>query len=62
MGSFAVWLNSRLKEVNVDESVFGEYILSILSEDDDLESKKTSMTDLLQDLLEVFQNPIILKI
>lgn len=56
--SFNVWLNSRLKELSVDESVFGDYISSIVDDDCDLETKKTSLTDLLQDLLEVLLLPL----
>lgn len=53
MGSFNSWLNSRLKELQVDESVFGGYIESIVESDDDLESKKNSISDLCTDLMVV---------
>lgn len=49
---FQVWLNSRLKEMKVDENVFGDYIEGIVNSDDDFESKKTALNDLLMDLLE----------
>ncbi|KAL5281308.1 CCDC43 family protein [Megaselia abdita] len=52
MATFAVWLNSRLNSLNVDGDVFGDYIISIVDCDDDLETKNTSITDLLKDLLE----------
>lgn len=53
MDEFNKWLNTRLKELQVDENVFGSYIESIVTSDDDLELKRTSISDLLMDLLEV---------
>lgn len=37
---FRVWLSDRLKRLNLDEEVLGEYIAGILDSDDSSEEEK----------------------
>jgi hypothetical protein len=45
---FKTWLNSKLKQLKIDESVFGAYIISILEEEDE---KYTALEGLFEELM-----------
>lgn len=52
--SFVKWLNKKLQELNTDESVFGEYILSILEGDESREEKRESLEGILSAIIVSF--------
>lgn len=45
---FQTWLNLKLKQLKIDESVFGSYIISILEEEDE---KYSALEGLFQELM-----------
>ena len=56
---FNVWLCSRLKSLNLDEEVLGEYISGILDEDDSShEEKQDALQETLEGMMEMPDNSI----
>lgn len=49
--NFVKWLSNKLRELNTDESVFGEYILSILEGDESIEEKRESLEGILSAII-----------
>lgn len=55
---FTVWLHAKLRELNTDESVFGEYIIGILDDDDDTAAAADEKRDGLHEILsQIVEDP-----
>lgn len=48
---FTKWLNTKLRELNTDESVFSAYIIGILEGDDPIEEKTTALEEILSEII-----------
>lgn len=49
---FIIWLDTKLKELNTDETVFGSYIRGILDGDDTSEEKYEALQGILAEIIE----------
>lgn len=49
---FPQWLNTKLQELNADETVFGSYIQGILDSDESSEEKNEALQSILSELVE----------
>lgn len=49
---FSNWLNSKLQELNADETVFGSYIQGILDGDETLEEKNEALQGILSEFVQ----------
>lgn len=48
---FTEWLNKKLRELNADENVFGEYIISILEDDDTADERQEALEGILSAMI-----------
>lgn len=48
---FTTWLNSKLRELNTDETVFGSYIIGILEGDETPDEKREGLEGILSEIL-----------
>lgn len=48
---FTSWLNTKLRELNTDESVFGSYITSILEGDETNEEKHEALEEIISQII-----------
>lgn len=55
---FPQWLNSKLQELNADETVFGSYIQGILDSDETSEEKNEDLQGILSEFVESVSYPI----
>lgn len=55
---FPQWLNSKLQELNADETVFGSYIQGILDSDETSEEKNEALQGILSEFVESVSYPI----
>ncbi|XP_055379252.1 coiled-coil domain-containing protein 43 [Condylostylus longicornis] len=60
MDDFKEWLISKLKPLEIDESVFGEYIIGILEDNDNENEKVESLEGILPEMSELIKE-IVLK-
>lgn len=49
---FSDWLGNKLKDLNTDENVFGDYITGILDGDETTDEKNEALQDLLGEIVE----------
>lgn len=49
--AFKQWLTTKLKSLNTDESVFGEYILGILEGDETKDEKREALEGILSAII-----------
>ncbi|XP_044750854.1 coiled-coil domain-containing protein 43 [Coccinella septempunctata] len=49
---FQTWLSKILTDLNIDESIFGSYIIGILDSDETLEEKSEALEDLLTEIVQ----------
>lgn len=62
MEQFTVWLNTKLREFNTDESVFGSYITGILDGEESNEEKTEALEGILAEIIESDLNSFIKEI
>lgn len=55
---FPQWLNSKLQQLNADETVFGSYIQGILDSDETSEEKNEALQGILSEFVESVSYPI----
>uniref|UniRef100_H2YX99 Coiled-coil domain-containing protein 43 n=1 Tax=Ciona savignyi TaxID=51511 RepID=H2YX99_CIOSA len=51
-GDFEAWLCKKLTSLDIDNEVYGSYITSILDEDDDQQTKKETLEEILETITE----------
>lgn len=59
---FPQWLNTKLQELNADETVFGSYIQGILDSDESSEEKNEALQVILSEFVENVSNTLIIKL
>lgn len=55
---FPQWLNTKLQELNADETVFGSYIQGILDSDETSEEKNEALQGILSEFVQEVSHPI----
>lgn len=48
---FTEWLNKKLRELNTDENVFGEYIISILEDAETADERQDGLEGILSEMI-----------
>lgn len=48
---FSTWLDKKLKDLNIDENVFGSYITGILDGDETQEEKTEALDGILSEMI-----------
>lgn len=48
---FTQWLNKKLRELNADENVFGEYIISILEDEETADERQEALEGILSAMI-----------
>lgn len=48
---FTLWLNKKLRELNADENVFGEYIISILEDEETADERQEALEGILSAMI-----------
>lgn len=51
---FTEWLKKKLRELNTDENVFGEYITSILEDEETADERQEALEGILSEIIVSF--------